>query len=338
MTNVISLVEIFSQLGKPIAHQNNTNNYMTSPIPLSAACRLGKDSNGAPALLIQALSDKITDTSPIRLQHLNVVHDANCLIHCDGDTETGKFSIISCTDADRETEIYFIHIVEALLPTLGKHPSAFLINQAINQLVELFRALRKPPIKTSQGLWAELFLLAESSNPRELIDAWHAVPNDLYDFNSSDHLIEVKSTQGENRKHRFSLTQLKHPKGATLVIVSIIVKRTEEGATINDLIDDLRLKLLKSPQHLLRLYKVIAMTLGDEWHKSATTPFDLQTARRSLAFFRSSDIPMVNPDLPAGVSDVHFLSDLTGNTPYSKQELHNLGGLMVAITPERSLN
>ena len=308
---------------------------MAIPIGSSGTYRLGKDSAGAPALLVQLPSDQATDSSPIRLRHLYVAHGVPCLIHRDHGTELGKFSVLSCVEADRATENYFLRVVEALLPGLGDCPDASSINQAVDSLVELFRALSSPPTKAVQGLWAELLLLAESQDPGRLMDAWHTVPEDLYDFNEGSHRIEVKSAQGEVRRHHFSLSQLLPPAGTTLVIVSVIVNRAGGGTTINDLIDELRSTFSGSPDRLLRLYKVITLTLGVRWREADLEMFDRSAARQSMALFRPSDVPMVSPDLPPGVSNVRFSSDLTGKVPYSDGEVRALVGLIGSAAPRK---
>ena len=256
------------------------------------------------------------------------MHDVDCVVYRNGDTESGRFSVLSCVEADRITEIYFLRVLEALLPTLGESPDALTVNGAVDRLVELFQALRNAPIKRTQGLWAELLLLAECRNPGELIDAWHTVPHDLYDFGKDNQRLEVKSTLGESRVHHFSLAQLRPPPGIKLLIVSVMVRRVSGGTTILELMDELRYQLSESPHHLLRLYRLVAMTLGDRWRESASEMFDRAAARHSLAFFQASAVPMVNPDLPPGVSNVRFVSDLSGQTPCTRRDVRALGGLM----------
>ena len=329
----LSLVELFARLQAPGESGSDTNRFTAISIASSRTYRLGKDSAGAPALLIQLPPDQPTHASPIRLRHLYVAHDVDCVVYRDQSIESGKFSVLSCVESDRATENYFLRVVEALLPSLGESPDARSINHVVNSLVELFRALSSPPIKAVRGLWAELFLLAESQDPWNLLDAWHTIPEDLYDFNDGSHRIEVKSAQGEVRRHHFSLAQLLPPEETSLAIVSVIVKRAGGGTTINDLIDELRALFSGSPDRLLRLYKVITLTLGAKWREAELEMFDRSAARESLAFFRPSDVPMVSPELPTGVSNVRFSSDLTGKMPYSVPELRALGGLIGSAVP-----
>ena len=269
-----SLVELFARIPAPDMSASDTNRFMAIPIASSRKYRLGKDCTGSPAFLIQLPPDQTTNASPIRLRHLYVAHDVDCVIHRDNGTESGKFSVVSCVEADRATENYFLRVIEALLPSLGECPNACSINQAVDSLVELFRALSNPPTKTVRGLWAELFLLTESEDPQKLIDAWHTVPGDLYDFNEGSHRIEVKSTTGPIRRHHFSLAQLLPPEGTSLAIVSVIVDRAGGGTAINDLIKELHSLFSGSPPRLLRLYKLITLTLGDRWREAELETFD----------------------------------------------------------------
>ena len=199
----------------------------------------------------------------------------------------------------------------------------------------MFQALDSPPLKVAQGLWTELFILAESEDPGKLVDAWHSVPEDLYDFNDGCHRIEVKSASGQVRRHSFSLAQLQPPAGTHLVVASVIVNRAGGGTTVNDLADELRCRLSGSPEQQLRIYRVVTLTLGDRWREFSLERFDRPEARNSLAFFRPSDIPMVNSDLPAGVSNVRFSADLTGKVPYSEQETRALGGIITSAVTRR---
>ena len=327
------LTEIFKRIQAPVASGSDTNRFSAIPITASGTYRLGKDPTGAPALLIRVPPRHSTNHSPIRLRHLYVAHDVNCVIHRDRVAEPGTFSVISCIEADRATENYFLRVIEALLPGLGDCPDAPKVNQAVDNLVELFRALGNPPLKTVMGLWAELLLIAESQDPGKIVDAWHAVPEDLYDFSAGDHRIEVKSTSGDVRRHHFSLLQLLPPAGTTLAIVSVVANRTSGGTTINNLIDELCSVFSGSPHRLLRLYRVVTLTLGARWREAELEMFDRYAAKQSLAFFRPSDVPMVSPDLPTGVSNVRFSSDLTGKTPYSIREARALGGLIGSSMP-----
>lgn len=313
---------------------DNRNLYMAAVVSPYERYRLGKDSKGAPALLIKLDSSQGRNSPPpIRLQHLFVAHGLECEVHHRQSVESGTFTVISCVDADRPMETYFLRVLQTLLPILGDNPSPMIINNAVDQLVELFQALRNPPRKTAQGLWAELLIIAEARNAGALVDAWHLMPDDLFDFNRGQYRVEVKSTSGQMRTHHFSLAQLLPPSGTELVVASVLVNRAGAGATIADLVEGIATKLASAPQRVLRLYQVVASTLGDSWHQSTLEMFDRQAACQHLAFFDVSQIPMISPELPKGISNVHFTADLTGKIALSREELKRRGGLFSVLQP-----
>ncbi len=327
----LSIIELFNGLSIPL-RKESTNLYTAVVIHPYERCHLGRDAQGAPALLVRLDSGQIRGSPPpIHLQHLFVAHSLECEIHRQSIVESGLFTVISCIDADRPMEIYFLRVLQALLPIIGDNPSPNTINGAVDKLVELFQALRNPPKKTAQGLWAELLVIAESGDTGALIDAWHLVPEDLHDFNSGKYRVEVKSASGQMRRHHFSLAQLLPPSGTELVVASVIANRAGAGETIADLVAEISSKLTRTPERVLRLHQIVALTLGDSWRQSTLEAFDRQAACQCLAFFDLSQIPRISPELPHGVSNVHFTADLAGKNALSNEEMKRYGGLISAL-------
>ena len=105
----------------------------------------------------------------------------------------------------------------------------------MSRLIELFRAMSEPPRKSVQGLWAELFVISRSHHPSILIDAWHTMIEDQYDFAMGNQRIEIKSFSGDVRNHHFSLEQLHPPTGVIALVGSILVARSQAGESLHDL-------------------------------------------------------------------------------------------------------
>ena len=80
----------------------------------------------------------------------------------------------------------------------------------------------------------------------------------------------------------------------------------------------------------LHIDKVIAFTLGDAWQQASNARFDNGLAEESLAFYETSKIPSVNPNLPIGVSEVRFRSDLTEVVPAENSFYRTEGGIFEA--------
>ncbi len=255
------------------------------------------------------------------------------MVNDEGTTDTGIFTLVTCRDADEELERYFLRSLETLLAAVPPDPTAGEVVRAISQLVELFRAHSAPPRKTIQGLWAELLLIARASEPTQLIDAWHATPNDLYDFSAQDQLLEVKSAQGRQRVHHFSLAQLTPPPGAAVVIASVLMDRAAGGASVQDLQDEILGRLAGDPARAMRIFTVVADLLGASWRFAATYRFDYEHAIASCAFYDVSLVPCVHGDLPSEVSDVHFKSDLDDIASLVASDMAYRGGLFQAARP-----
>ena len=324
------LVVLFDALGRPPTASERV--FVATPVPGFQIHRLAKDANGNPALLILAHDWRHPGFPPVRLEHLYVAHNLDCDINReDGTKESGRVTVIRCLDPDRTTHIYFLRVLQALLPVLGPAPTPQAVNVAVDRLVDLFQVITAPPKKATQGLWAELFVIAEARDPAVLIDTWHRDPTDLFDFNSGAHRVEVKSAAGQARRHHFSLAQLAPTASTRTVIGSVLVNRAGGGTTVPHLVDEIVLRLGSATERILRVYEVVAATVGANIWQASLESFDRQLARQTLAFFDSTEVPTVNPVLPSGVSNVHFTSDLTDRRTLSMQDLQGAGGLLAAL-------
>jgi len=83
---------------------------------------------------------------------------------------------------------------------------------------------------------------------------------------------------------------------------------------IKDLAQQLRSAIAGRYDDLLRLEQVLTLSLGLKWNEIETR-FDKQIASESLALYAVESIPTVDPNVPAGVSDVHFCADLSHSKP-----------------------
>ena len=309
---MLSLVKLFSsiQLNQSI---NDTDRFAASPIPGYEPHRLGKDAQGKPLLMISTLNVRNQNQpQPIVLEHLKVQYNLSCRVSRPDDTfETGRFTVVRCTGEETALQHYFLKVASTILVSIGDQPTQSDVAHAMNQLIELFRAMTKVPRKSVQGLWAELFLISQTGQPATLIEAWHTVVEDRYDFAMDDQRIEVKSFSGNVRLHHFSLEQLHPPEGVKALVASVSVESSQAGISIVDLRERIQIRLGSNLNPLLHVDKIIALTLGDAWQQASDARFDERLAEESLAFYETSGIPSVNPNLPSGVSGVHFRSDLT---------------------------
>ena len=211
--------------------------------------------------------------------------------------------------------------------SLGPSPQPSDVNRVVGHLVELFRALAVPPKKSVQGLWAELYLIAYARDPVALAQAWHSSPQDKFDFSEGDQRIEVKSATDRVRQHRFlpGSTPARAPveRPDRLDIRRAIGSRLAPGGLLD------RVESRSGDDHDLRwrVDQVVGQTLGQNLRAGMAERFDRELAREPLEFFEADRIPAVGVDLPAGVSDVRFKSDLTGVPPSPAAAIRARGGL-----------
>jgi hypothetical protein len=332
--HILDLFPIFRSLVPPTVPAGALGYFSAHLIPGFENHRLGKDGNGAPALLI-SVRDVATKTrpSPIVLENLSVHHDIDCRIKReDGPLEQGRFTVLRCTSGDPALHLHFLRIASPLVMLVGVNPAQTEVRRLIDSLVELFRVLNEAPRKSVQGLWAEVFLISGATTAEDLVEAWHVVPQDRYDFNAGSYRIEVKSATGRIRNHHFSLEQLYPPTGSKLIVASVFVERTGAGTSLGDLVNMIRGRMGGNVNLVAHIDRIVFQSLGNGWQRALDERFDLELAEESLAFFDPSQIPRLCRDLPVGISEVRFRSDFSGRLPLETQELESAGGLFRAAS------
>ena len=325
------LVQLFDTLSAPSANVD-LGRFCAQPIPGYAACAIGKDTSGNPVLLVQADNALPGTAAPLVLEHLCVIHLVNCRIQTGEQGEQHKtLSVIRCTDTDRAIHEYFLRCLHPIVASLRQSPSRDQISEAVQKLVDLFRRMADAPRKAVAGLWAELLLIARSSDPARLLAAWHAIPEERFDFGHGIDRLDVKAASGGLRLHHFTLEQLRPVGPVTVLIASVLTERSEGGTSLNDLVDSIRARVA-DPDHLIRLDSVVAQTLGQDWRAMQQTRFDLQQAAQSLRFIDAAAIPSVANPTPPEVSAVHFRVDLTQHPmPFPDTFLQGSGVFRAAI-------
>ena len=308
--------------------------YETARIARHSRYRVGRDRQSNPVILIETTGEAgAAALLDFEGRHLRIGHGVKCSIS-EADVEVGRaqFSVVTCLDSDDLIKDRFFDMVETLLRSLGETPAIEALRTVVGGLIELFRLATQPPRGTIQGLWAELWIIAQARAPESLLDAWHAEPTDVYDFNSGPQRLEIKSTRYRTRKHTFAHRQLTPPAGTRVAIVSVFVESAGAGPTIATLIERIR-RRVTNPRALRKLDYIVASTLGTDWRVSIDATFDSELASESLRFYEAEAVPSLPSDIPPKVSDIRYVSDLSETQPLTHEELLGNGQLFAAVAP-----
>lgn len=316
---MLNLYETFCSLPVPKT-TNERDRCFSATAPWGAVqLRVAKNQQGRPYFLTP--STRGARQISIRLEHLSIEPHVECVIvDSDKVVERDSFTLVGCTSDDPGLQSFFLRVIAAFAREYETASTAQDLNRGLELLVALFRALKQPGKKTVRGLWAELFVILESSSPLALLEAWHVDPLDLFDFNQGSDRIEVKSAS-DRREHHFRREQLIPPKDSRITVASLIVKSAGGGASIADLVTRINSIPGISGVMLEKLSRVVCETLGLDWRSAIDLRFDENQARQSLQFFDGAEIPSIREPPPPQISEVRFIVDFSSLLPIDPPSL-----------------
>ena len=311
MSQINTLYSSFKELKNQVAEKGRFTVIAIDGL----AHKLGISQEGFPKFFVRTNSSASSVQNIIR-EILSIEYNVSCkLIDDAGHTEDDTFCIITLRSLDVPLQVYFVEIFTMMLLKLQPIPSNRELYVEIENLIAIFDALTSPPKKKIQGLWAELLVIDQSTRPEVLINAWHSSPSAKYDFTLGRDKIEVKSTSSEERVHKFSLDQLNPSPNSRLLIASTVVResgKATDGLSVRDLYEKIRNKV-PAVDSQLRLYTIIAETIGSDIAKLESIFYDYTAAVDFLEFYDYHDIPSISKDnVPPLVSEVRFSSNLNG--------------------------
>ena len=326
----MSLFELFSQLNPPVTNKNSLFNALT--IPESPFSKIGINNEGFPVLLISPLPGKeLPSVKNVRLKHLELTNSIECKISESDKTSISIFTVIILKSQEEKLVRYFLQISEAFIRSLSMKPTLQEMLTTFKSFIEIFRVMSFPPTKTVQGLWAELLIIHLSENPQTLLNYWHNLPEERFDFNADVEKIEVKSSSSLERVHTFTADQLLPPDDKSVLVASLFTKQIPNGLSVVDLADLIRQKV-RTDSFIEKLHSIISQTLGSSVQESIELKFDPELAKNSLRFYRHQDIEKIEKvHIPNKVMDVRFKSDLSTCTSIEPQFLKAKGPLFAAL-------
>lgn len=327
----MNLVELYDSLVIP--EEDNQKVFNAIPISDYPNFRVGIDIEGNPVLLL-SVTNRLRNISlkNFRLKYLQVLQNIECKISENEKESFQTFTVLTFTSTDRHLREYFLRVAESFVKALNIKPTQEEVIETINKFVEIFRALNDTPTNTVHGLWTELFLIESSVNPVILLNYWHNIPEEKFDFNSGVEKIEVKSNSNFERIHTFASEQLNPPTDTQVLIASIFIRQHSNGLSIQQLVESITNKIEHDIELTNKLNNIIFKTLGNSLEQSIKIKFDYNIAKESLRFYRHQDIIKIEEiHIPNEVTEVRYKSDLTEVKPINLNELNNKEQLFVGL-------
>lgn len=323
---------LYNQFIKLIGSKvDDSDTYRVIPVNEGSHHRLGCSEEGFPIFFIECSDNK--KTTDVNLELIDVQFNRLCKLNIidDSISELRTYCLVKLKSHKKDFTKYFLDVFSIVLEKLSEQPSSIQLRNEVSKLIQLFMGPTPFSASTLQGLWAEMLVIEQSADPDYLINAWHVSANDKYDFNDGIDKIEVKSTGKASRCHEFAIEQLNPNDGSQLLIASIFVIKTGVGKNIFDLEESI-VSRLNNNESLEKLKSMILKTLGENIDTVKNIYFDYTQAVDSLSFYNHKDIPSIaSSNVPAGVSNVHFQSDLTNINPIEfkliQGQLHKSLGL-----------
>jgi hypothetical protein len=285
--------------------------YSVGAVPGFPGYFIGKDRDESACILITVADRNSRRHAPIRLESLEVQFEVRSIVKAADQVSEGTFTVIRCRSAEPEIVRYFLSVGETILRILGAQPGGAAIAHAVNRLALIFQRLQNPPTRPVNGLFGELFLIRKGSNPARALAAWRIQESSRFDFSAGDLRLDVKTANGRIRAHTFSYDQCNPPHATIAIAASLFVERAPGGISLSELVREIEALAGVNTDLVMKLHDIVSATLGNALQEAMSIRFDERLAASSLRFYDLNAIPAIRSELPIGVGDVHFRSDLS---------------------------
>jgi hypothetical protein len=294
---------------------------------------VGRNAEDMPTVLLGSPAGRVQ--APVRLAAIEVLFSTTCKISLsDGRVEEEVLTVITCVSHDAKVQAYFLHVCETIARIVGPSPAHGDVVEAVRRVIELFERVTRPPTRSALGLIAELYLIAQSREPRLAARAWRSDDNNRFDFAIEDVRIEVKASGTRLRSHHFSLEQCEPPPGTIGILASVFVETVGGGKSMQELIEDIGLRIADDAL-LLKVQAGVAETLGSGLPEALSLRFDEALAASSLRFFDLRTIPAVRGVVPAEVTEVRFRANLSAQLGLPIDEVSRRSALAARLLSRR---
>jgi len=300
---------LLSDLYIKLTNISRDHAYIAMEIPGHPGIYLAVDLNSDPCIFISAKNRLIEP--PLKTTYVSLLPNQSYRItlHKDNIVE-GHFHAIICTSPNHADITTFLSLLEVFIDQNNNYLVASEnVMPFFRNVVKLFSVQpAKDKATERQGLWGELFVMRSVKSYRFWAPFWHNEFTDVFDFSTSKKRLEIKTSASGQRIHHITHGQVFAMHGEEIVFASLMVNENQANLSLRKLIDECKTELVGS----MNYFKIEKAARYAGMHDSDDLGpcYNLESAKESLAFFNSNDIPHFAMPEPPGVSQTSFRADL----------------------------
>lgn len=250
-------------------------------------------------------------------KHLFLGTNMKCSLKMDDGLYEGIYNVLVCFESNYEAIISFLQLTNVY--SKSRKDSAINIKTFFETLKNLFSNKQQLPLLELQGLFGELYFMEYIQNEKfDISDYWQSREKMKFDFSITDYKkIEIKTTTGDSRVHKFRHEQLVSDIYDTW-IVSIMLRKDDQGLSLYELSESIK----KNNPMNLNLHTRIANLLNNYTKEELEQiKFNENYIKNNIGFYRTSNIPKFQEKQPKGVYNTEYDSDLSNIEKSDKEQL-----------------
>lgn len=257
--------------------------------------------NNLPCILIKNSLEKTTTTSfstdnlDVKFNSVLQFQDEDFYFHIITSKINDEYSI-------NQFETIFDYVFDKITNPIDEND----LYALIDSLQEYFRISPDLDSKKLQiGVFGELLAIKElyDNGYHEITNKYHKNFYLKHDIEiSRDTRVEIKTTNGTNRIHRFGHDQI-YREDIDVYVVSLLLEPSQEGVSLYDMFM-IVMALYDNPDSKFALQKLMKKCGVSDDNQGLC--FSLDKAISDMKFFDAKDLPKINVSAPDGVTNIEY--------------------------------
>ena len=297
---------LHSELGQAVVLPNSIS---AKEIPGRNGIFVGRNSEGD--LLVLFVDTEIDVLPAKKYQNLRIEFSTQYQLAVDDTVLTKPFTLLKLSEADPILKNTFCTLMAYMIDSLPVPFSTAEVRKVVGKVVELFTAAPKVSRNAVVGLYGELALIRFAADANMAARSWHVSPKAKSDFTFGEQFIEVKTTEGELRKHRIRKHQLVQPE-VEIYLASVKLTEDASGQNLLEFLNSILSTL--SADNQAHVVETFFDTIGLDLEETAEWRFSVLGGSSEILVFKASDLPRpVEPDsrFSSALSGIEFELDFS---------------------------